>query len=72
MFADVLEMLYELFGGVIGVMRSMQLVSGVSLFTFCIAIAVLGIVITFLLPVARNPQITTRSRRERREKKGDK
>lgn len=72
MFADVLEMLYELFGGVIGVMRSMQLVSGVSLFTFCIAIAVLGIVITFLLPVARNPQITTRSRRERREKKGGK
>lgn len=71
-FADILKWLYSQFGSVISLMRRMELVNGVNIFTFLIAVAVMGIVISYLLPVARHPSVSSSYRDKRKTDKKEK
>lgn len=68
----VLQMLLGLMRDTVNFMKDFEIIEGISLFNFLIALAVMSIVITYLVNVARRPTIetgTAENRRLAREKR---
>lgn len=71
LMSDIFDMLFEYIEKYVDFLRSFKFFGDVSYFDFFIALIVLGVVITYLINVARNPGVetisTTRARERRRE-----
>lgn len=71
LMSDIFDMLFEYIEKYVDFLRSFKFFGDVSYFDFFIALIVLGVVITYLINVARSPGVetisTTRARERRRE-----
>ena len=61
LISNILDIIFSLIAGVISAMKEIILFktgnTEVSLFSFCIALAIMGIVITYLVNVAKRPSM---------------
>lgn len=70
--SNVLELIFNLIGGVVKAMQDINLFAQVSLFDFCVALSVMSIVITYLVNVAKRPQSETGKQAEAKRKESNK
>lgn len=55
--SEILDFIFDLIGGVVDLMKNINLFSSVSLFDFCIVLFVMTVVITYLVNVAKSPDV---------------